>query len=188
MVDAQAIAKKIETADPQITWNRFQEIVDNLKRRKILQGDFTLYITPKVLHIKLWTEWWDIYGRGFDLEEFTQGLTPKLVEWFYEMFRYAAQSDAASRIVKELLGPNGPFQNDENLNTMLGSRFFSALTEADPKSALRCLMRMIGTWDRDALLQFTEGRRHVIWALEKIAMWSDLFTDAARLLLALGEA
>ena len=183
MAEAQVIAQKVG-----IEWNRFQEIVDDLKKRKILQGEFTLYITPKALHIKLWTEWWDIYGRGFDLEEFKQGLRPELLEWFYEMFQYAAESEAASRIVEGLLGPNGPFQGDENLTTRLGSRFFLALTEANPKSALRCLMRTIGTWDKEALLQFTEGRRNVIWALEKIAMWEDLFADTARLLLALGEA
>ena len=195
--EARAIAKKVEMEDPQITWARFQRIVDTLRKRKILQGDFTLYITPKALHIKLWTEWWEIYGRFFDLEEFIQDLTPKLVEqdltlklveWFYEMFQYAAESEAASRIVTDLLGPDGPFQNDEYLKTRLGSRFFSALTEADPKSALRCLRRTLGTWDKETLLQFTEGRRYVIWALEKIAVWRDLFTDAARLLLALGEA
>ena len=49
-------------------------------------------------------------------------------------------------------------------------------------------MRTIETWDRETLLQFTEGRRNVVWALEKIAMWEDLFADAARLLLVLGEA
>ena len=181
--EAEAIAQKAG-----IEWNKFQEIVGDLKNRKILQGEFTLYITPKALHIKLWTEWWDIYGRGFDLEEFKQGLRPELLEWFYEMFQYAAESEAASRIVKDLLGLNGPFQNDENLKTRLGSRFFLALTEAAPESALRCLMRTIGTWDQETLLHFTEGRRNVIWALEKIAMWKDLFADAARLLLALGEA
>ena len=181
--EAEAIAQK-----SGIEWNKFQEIVGDLKDRKILQGEFTLYITPKALHIKLWTEWWDIYGRGFDLEEFKQGLRPELLEWFYEMFQYAAESEAASRIVKDLLGPNGPFQNDENLKTRLGSGFFLALAEANPKSALRCLMRTIGTWDQETLLHFTEGRRNVIWALEKIAMWRDLFVDAARLLLALGEA
>ena len=181
--EAEAIAQK-----SGIEWNKFQEIVGDLKDRKILQGEFTLYITPKALHIKLWTEWWDIYGRGFDLEEFKQGLRPELLEWFYEMFQYAAESEAASRIVKDLLGPNDPFQNDENLKTRLGSGFFLALAEANPKSALRCLMRTIGTWDQETLLHFTEGRRNVIWALEKIAMWKDLFVDAARLLLALGEA
>ena len=93
--EAQAIAQKIG-----IEWDDFQETVDDLKNRKILQGEFTLYITPKLLHIKLWTEWWNSYGSGFDLEEFTQDLTPKLVEWFYDMFKYAAESEAASRIVE----------------------------------------------------------------------------------------
>ena len=188
VTDARAIVEKVKTAGEQISWIRFQKIVDNLKKRKILQGDFTLYITPKALHLKLWTEWWRMYGNPFDLEEFTQGLTPELVEWFYEMFRYAAESEAALRIVKDLFGPNGPFRDDENLKTRLGSRFFLALTEADPKSALRCLERTIGNWDRETLLQFTEGRRNVVWALEKIAVWRKLFVDAARLLLALGEA
>ena len=181
--EAQSIAKKAG-----VSWIDFQEIVKGLRDRKILQGEFTLYITPKLLHINLWTEWWETYGWPFNLEEFTQDLTPKLVEWFYEMFQYAAESDAATRIVKNLLGPDGPFQDDEYLKTRLGSRFFSALTEADPKAALRCLMRTLGTWDKETLLQFTEGRRDVIWALEKIAVWRDLFADAARLLLALGEA
>ena len=174
-----------------ITWERFQEIVDDLRSRKILQGESTLYITPIALHIKLWTEWWRVYGNSFDPERFTQELVskaPKLAEWFYEMFRYAAESEAASRIVEDLLGPSGPFHDDEVLKTWLGSRFFLALAEASPKSALKCLMRIMKTWNKEDFLHFTEGRREVVWALEKIAMWEDLFADAARLLLALGEA
>ena len=186
--EAQAIAKQVETADPQITWPRFQIIVDTLKNRKILQGEFTLYITPKALHIKLWTEWWRVHGYSFDLEEFIQGLPRKLVEWFYEMFVYAAESDAASAIVKHLLGPNGPFREDDYLKTKLGSRFFLVLTEADPDSALGCLMRTMGTWDRETLFGFKEGRRNVVMALEKMATRRRLFANAASLLLALGEA
>ena len=186
--EAQAIAKMVNTANPQITWDRFQEIIYELRERKILQGEYTLYITPKALHIKLWSQWWERRSSVFQFETFRQDLTPKLLEWFYEMFQYAAESDAASRIVKELLGPNGPFENDDYLNTRLGSRFFSVLTEANPKYALRCLMRTIGTSDKATLLQFTEGRRYVVWALEKIAIWRELFADAARMLLALGEA
>ena len=186
--EAQTIAKKIQEANPQITLNRFEDIIYQLRERRILQGEFTLYITPKALHIKLWTQWWERHHRLFKLEVFAQDLPEELVECFYEMFQYAAESEAASRIVEDLLGPDGPFQNDENLKTRLGSGFFLALAEANPKSALRCLMRTIGTWDQETLLHFTEGRRNVIWALEKIAMWKDLFVDAARLLLALGEA
>ena len=43
-------------------------------------------------------------------------------------------------------------------------------------------------WDKETLLRFTEGRRNVIWALQKIAVWKDSFAGAAKLLLALGEA
>ena len=186
--EALAIAKKIEEANRDITSHEFENIIYELRERRVLQGESTLYITPKALQIWLWTQWWERRSRLFDLEDFTEGLTPKLVEWFYEMFVYAAESDAASRIVEDLLGPNGPFQDNEYLKTRLGSRFFLALAEADPKSALRCLTRTIGTWSREELLEFREGRRSVVWALEKIAVWRELFTDAARLLLVLGEA
>src|SRR5262249_4581774 len=43
--EAKSIAKLVEEADPQITWSRFQEIVRELRQRKILQGEYTLYIT-----------------------------------------------------------------------------------------------------------------------------------------------
>ena len=38
------------------------------------------------------------------------------------------------------------------------------------------------------MLAFTTGRREVVWALERIAVWRELFSDAARLLLKLAEA
>ena len=39
-----------------------------------------------------------------------------------------------------------------------------------------------GSWS------FEEGRRQVVWALERIAVWRDLLPEAARLLLPLAEA
>ena len=188
VIEAQAISKKVEAVNSQITWHRFQEIIDDLRKRKILQGGSTYYITPIALQIKLWVEWWQIYGNPFDYDTFIEGFPSKLIEWFNEMFRYASESEPALRIVEGHLGPNGPFQNSEYLNTRLGSSFFLTLTEASPKSALECLMRTIGTSDKEFLLQFSEGRRNVVCALEKIAMHRDLFVDAARLLLDLGEA
>ncbi len=186
--EAQAIAKIIEKADPQIIWSKFQEIIKKLKVRKILQGENTLYITPEALHIKLWIDWWDIYGNTFNLDEFSKNIPPSLLDWFNEMFVYAAGSKVASQIVKELLSENGLFQNDAVLKTKLGACFFLALTEADPQAALECLKRTIGKWTKEKLLQLTTGRREIVWALEKIAVWRDLFADAARLLLVLGEA
>jgi hypothetical protein len=188
VTEAQAVAGWVQQADPQITWTRFQEIVKGLRDRKILQGENTLYITPKLLHIKLWIDWWDTYGDGFSLESLAS-LPPSLLNWFLEMFEYAAGSPVASQIVRSLLGKQGLFQQSpELLRGGLGARFFRFLAEADPEGALECLKGTVGTWSKDVLLQFTTGRREVVWALEEIARWRNLFKDAARLLLALGEA
>ena len=186
--EAQTIAAIIRKGFQHITWPRFQEIIMHLKSHKILQGENTLYITPKALHIKLWIDWWDTYGPGFDLKSFTETLTEELKEWFFEMFEYAAASPIAQKIVKDLLSENGPFHDQEYLKKKLGANFFSALSKADPISALNFLKRTIGKWDNAERLQFTDGRREVVWALERIAILKECFSDAARLLLALGEA
>jgi len=186
--EAKMIAAAIQRANPEITWARFLQIVGELRRRKILQGETTLYITPKALHIKLWADWWDTYGHSIDIAELTAECSEQLLEWFHEMFRYAAESKAALRIVERLLGEDGIFQGSEYLRDPRGAEFFLALAEASPGGALRCLQNTVGTWTREKLLNFTEGRREVIWALERIAVWREMFPDAARLLLRLGEA
>ena len=47
---------------------------------------------------------------------------------------------------------------------------------------------MLGTKTREELLEFREGRRYVIGALTRMAVWKELFRPAASLLLALAEA
>lgn len=185
--EAKAIAGLIQMTDPQITWPAFVRTVTGLRKRRILQGETTLYITPRLLHIKLWLNWWDKYGEGFDLNQIIQ-LPPTLLEWFFEMFVYAAGSPVAGRVARELLSDQGPFrQNSELLNTPLGSRFFRFLAEAEPAAAAKCLAATIGSWNKTQLQQFGPGRRNIVWALERIAWWRELFAAAAELLFTLAE-
>jgi hypothetical protein len=186
--EAKAISAIVQKGYPHITWPKFQEVIADIRKRKILQGETTLYITPKFLHIWLWVDWWNHHGSGFALEEFAKDLKGNLLPWFFEMFRYAEQSRVARTVVSNLLGHNGPLQDREFLDSRLGGDFFLALTDVDPKQALACLQRTVGTWSRDELLTFRNGRRGAIWALEKIAIWKDLFRGAASLLLKLAEA
>ena len=74
----------------------------------------------------MWIEWWDTYGSSFDLDDFLSNIPENLElrKWFYEMFRYAAEPGVATRVVKDLLGPTGPFKDFEYLKTKLGGRFF----------------------------------------------------------------
>jgi len=186
--EAKAIWQLIAEANNQITWVEFSSIVKTLQQRKILQGDFVLYITPKALHIKLWIDWMEVYADVFSPEKVAQSVPPKMFEWYLEMFAYSRSSGAATHIIEQLFRPNGIFCDDRILRTKLGANFFFAVAEGNPKIALKYLNRTIGIWDNDQLLKFDTGRREVVFALEKIAVYRDLFFDAARLLLKLGIA
>jgi len=186
--EAKSIWRLVQKVDASITWPRFVEVIEELRQRKVLQGENTLYITPKLLHIKLWSDWWDAYGRSFDFREFSAGLPESLVVWFYEMSSYARESEAAQRVVARLLDEGGIFQATNYLEDAQGARYFLALSEADPERALRCLENTVGTWPKERLLKFTTGRREAIWALERIVIWRELFERGARVLLKLGVA
>ena len=146
--EAQAVAKLVQEADASITWSRFQEIVKHLRKRRILQGETTLYITPRALHLWLWVDWWETYGESFEYTDFRKKLPLQLLEWFMDMFRYAAGSQSAAKVIVDLLGPSGPFQDAGFINTQAGGDFFLSLSEADPKAALTYLKRTIGSWDK----------------------------------------
>ena len=186
--EANAIAALVNRDDPSITIAVFEDIIHELKGRRILQGENTLYITPRLLHIKLWVDWWDRHGSSFILDDFANAVPARLLDWFFEMARYAEQSRSAQKVFSSLLDENGPFQQSGLLNDPRGARFFFYLTEASPHAALRCLRGTVGTWNKEELLNFTTGRREIVWALEKIAIWRQLFPEAARLLLRLAEA
>ena len=185
--EISAIAALIRGRDSTITQARFDEIVRELRDRRLLQGETTLYITPDVLHIELWCEWWDTYGTNFDIVEFTREVPSELLEGFFEMFRYARESEVASATVARLLGPHGPFADTALLETELGGSFFRALTEANPRAALESLERIIPRWGVERILRFTAGRRQVIEALRCVSVWRDLFVGASRVLLLLAE-
>jgi hypothetical protein len=188
MREAKKIWEMVYEVDTQITWLRFKEIIKKLRDRKILQGEKTLYITPKMLHVYLWVEWWENYGDGFSFEDLDD-FPGKLVDWHFEMFEYAAGSMASFRRVRELLGPDGPFMSNPDIfNGDRGARFFRYLAKADPEGALKCLKKTIGRWSNDQLLGFVNGRRQIVWALEEIIQYEKLFIDGAKLLLDLALA
>lgn len=187
--EARAIQLLIQEHDQTITWLRFNEIIRQLRVQKLLQGETTLYITPKLLQIKLWVDWWEKVGAEGNIGNILNTLSPTLVEWFIEMFEYAAGSEAASKTASALLGTTGLFRtNPEVIQSGRGARFFRYLAAIDPDAAVRCLQLTIGKWDRESLLQFTVGRREIIYMLERSARWSKLFGPSAELLLQLADA
>ena len=123
--EARAIARLIEAANAAVTWDRFQEIIHTLHQRRILQGETTLYITPRLLHIKLWRDWWEVRGAFFSPAEFLASVPESLHRWFFDMFAYAHGSEAARKAVRTILGQHGTFLKQGLLKTEAGGNFFS---------------------------------------------------------------
>jgi len=175
----------------EVSWSDFQQIVAEQKRRGIVRGEYYVYVTPFHLAVYLAREWWNTYGNSADFGKFNElptGSKTDMWNRFTSHFPFIASTEPGKRLVEEMLSEGGIFADGLVLNTEKGAALFLKLTEADPESALDCLKRSIGTWSKDQLLELKTGRRGVVWSLEKIAVWKELFADAARLLLALGEA
>lgn len=105
--EAAYIAELIQKVDPTIGWARFQEIVQGLRAKKVLQGSRTLFFVPKALHIYLWKRFWECYGRGFDFTQTFKDMPESLHTWFMNMFKFAA--DATAHVMDDILRPDGFF-------------------------------------------------------------------------------
>jgi hypothetical protein len=188
--EAQFLSAWIREADPNLTWVRFQGIVQHHRDRRVLQGRHTLFIVPKALHVHLWVQFWNQHGRGFNFKEFMGRLPEGLKGWFLRLFIYAHASPVAQKVVKAILDPaSGPFADQTFLRSELGTDFVNYLAEADQLATLNLLERTFGRWSLEELRAWTTGRQDIVWALEKIAVWNDLFLRAAAVLarLALAE-
>lgn len=186
--ESRAVLGLVRKLDQNVTPAFCEETIDKLKARKILQGEEKLYLTPKVLHVWLWARWWRKYQHALDVTEIVKDLPYSLAEAFYGMFEYSARSPVARSTLRDLFGESGPLRDPDALGTENGSRLFHALSRADPHAATGHLERTMGKWTGAELHSFTEGRRHVIYGLERIMFEPDLFVRGGRLLRALAEA
>lgn len=187
--EARFISALVQEANPSITWQRFQSIVLHHRKRRVLQGQRTLFIVPKALHVYLWLQFWEHHGRGFNFKSFLEKMPESLSKWFMQLFIYAHGSSVATQVVKQILSlKDGPFSRHEFLISEAGTNFLSVLAEADPHGTLSLLEATIGTWSREQLHKWNTGRQQIVWALEKIAVWEDTFPGSARLLMSMALA
>ena len=184
--DATHIQKLVEQGNRDITWPKFQEIIDGLRKRGILKGKVTLHIDPKAFHVHLWTEFWEKYGRGA-LKLMLKELPHSLLRQFARMFPYAGRSEIAIREFRKLFSVDGLFCKDAML-TPDTCELINEVVESFPAEMLQFLEQVLLKKSRDELQDFREGRQSIIFSLEKIAWHSDLCCRAASVLLRLAEA
>lgn len=186
--EAQCIASMARVCDPRLTWPRFQSLIANLRQRRIIQGATTLYITPRLLHVYLYRDFWRSYGSGFDIVGALKNMPGQMQQWFIAMLRYADDSPVAQAAVDHLLGPRGLIPKGIFPDNQAIGQMMLSLAESSAKPTLRCLQRIIGNVATSELLEIRAARQYLVWALQYLAVWDDCFTGSAELLLKLAEA
>lgn len=126
--------------------------------------------------------------RVSTLLKFIDAAPPELLTHFFKQWRYFDDTRTAPFVAERLLRPSGPYGTLDALNTESGSAILDALVHVAPGTACDTLVRVLGPLSLDELQSFGPGRRHVVWALEKLVFRRQTFASSARLILHLGAA
>jgi len=169
-----------------LTYHQFFAVCQKYKREDILERRGLFYsVKPTVLAITLAADWFmdtDHSKIGTVLIDLKgKELATKMAERFADL----DQLSKAAILVADLVGANGFFGSAEVLTSSWGSLLFRHLVEVNPVATVDALYAAIGTWNVDQIKNIREGRRNLVWSLEKLCFRSESFLKAARLLLLL---
>lgn len=117
-----------------------------------------------------------------DIAELPPPDREQLTEALAEQMRYLGYDDNAKFIIEQIVGPNSPFDNAEVLNTELGSRLFRSFVEVNPLAISSNITRIFISKTKEELLEIKEGRRNLVWVLEKLCFDKRTFKDSAKVL------
>ncbi len=149
----------------------------------------SIMVRPTPLAMKLATEFWLNTPRTITVQLLNELKDKNMGIQMVERLSQLDQLDAAKQVVNDVWGPGSPFVNAEVLNTKLGSLLFRYVVEVNPVATLSAIEQSLGSLDKEGFRQIAEGRRNLIWALEKLCFRRETFLGAAKLLFgfAMGE-
>ena len=171
----------------ELNFNNFYEAVKFFKEKHIIQqvGKY-IHVRPKPLAFWLMKEKIDISPLNFFTNLFQSNRNQRLKESFCKKLEEVKDS---SDKYKELGEKICNFLVEAKvLDTEWGSKCFRYLSEMNPKFTLEKFENVFSSQSKEELLKFQDGRRQIIWALEKLAMSEENYPRVARLLLAFAEA
>jgi hypothetical protein len=169
--------------DGDITETKFKETCQKFLRDDIIERRGTYYIVkPTILAINLAADWLINTDSERIIKIIEELKQVDLEEKFVERLKDLDQIDKAKDIVAELWGPNSPFGSAEVLNTSWGSLLFRYVVEVNPVATAKALEFSFGKMSKEEIFKIEEGRRNLVWALEKLCFRKETFNLAARIL------
>lgn len=171
----------------------FDKVVQKYLQRKIIERKGRLVgIRPTPIALYLISEWIEQCSdrRLLAVIKAIQesDIAKPLTNSFADQFRYMGHNEKACMMLDKLLGENSPFGNAEVINTDLGSRLFRSFVEVNPDAVADCLWSVIGSSSIDDLRLIDEGRRNLVWSIEKLCFEPRTFNKGAEMMLLLAMA
>lgn len=177
------------SGDSQVIINEFDEIFSHFLGREIFERKGRLIgMRPLTLAMSLAQEWLApctqerLINVITSIAKLPDPDRKLLTEAFSEQMKYLGYDDKAIFIIEKIVGPNSPFDNAEVLNTELGSRLFRSFVEVNPVAISKNLSRVFSLKTREQLMGIKEGRRNLVWVLEKLCFDKRTFIDGAKIM------
>lgn len=144
-----------------------------------------LYISPRPISMHLFNNFLENTDYD-DIDELFNKLNLQgLMNSFFEklgsvVFDSSQHKDLLFRILSRL--------TYEQLNDDLGSRIAYTLCLKDKEYTMNVLNKLFENKSKEELLEFKDGRRYLVWTLDKLISFNETFNDAVKLLFRLSRA
>lgn len=162
----------------------FRQLITRFKKRRIIQSaGYFIFVAPPPLAVALAADWWESACLA-DWDKILPLIEQNnMLEAFADRVKQLHFSENAAALAKQLCGTKGPFSEAKVLNSKSGSQLFRAIVEVNPIAAAHCIHRVFSVASHASLSKVLEGRRNLVWALEKLCWGKETFALAAEVML-----
>ncbi|HEY9083704.1 MAG: hypothetical protein COA31_005475 [Flavobacteriales bacterium] len=172
-----------------ISSTEFYKVCKKYKKSQIIeQRGTSIMVKPTPLAINLAAMWWEDTPPQEIKDILTELSGNQLGQRLVERLAELDQLDKAKETVNQLWGAESPFGTAEVLNTELGSLLFRYVVEVNPEAMTKTLVSVYGDYTKENLENIKEGRRNLVWALEKLCFHKSTFLEAAKIMYAFAVA
>ena len=183
------------SGDPEVKMVLFDKLFNKYKKRSIIETNGRLFaIRPRPLAFALAEEWFDdcsVQRTESVIKLIQDKDNPNnkiLTESLCSQIKYLGNNEKVQLLIEKLVDFNGPFDNAEVVNTELGSRLFRSFVEVNPTAVANNLYRLFGSCTTEELKNIEEGRRNLVWTLEKLCFDKDTFEKGTKLMMSFAVA
>lgn len=175
----------------EVLVNKFDAQIKLYLERGLMQrvGAFVRFRSPAISK-KLEDEWFE-KCTATQLETIIMSLGKKgmainLVPSFFDKIRENKDNGSVADLLKEMLQPGRLLTKKDFINTEVGSKIYRSMVEIVPDVVCDSLFISLGGLNKEELKQVKDGRRELVWTLEKLCYKPETFEKAAKLMLRLG--